>query len=79
MARSHRDSPRSAAACPTFHPTVSGAPGRTYLTRAGITGIWHQYSGISNFSYADFDIKDKQKIPFLEFGVVYVPVCLVSF
>ena len=29
--------------------------------------------------YEDFDIKDTQKIAFLELGIVYVPVCLVSF
>ena len=29
-----------------------------------------------NFSYEDFDIKDKQKIKFLELGDVHVPVCL---
>ena len=40
---------------------------------------YHNVRGVSNFSYDDFDIKDKQKIIFLELVVVYVPVCLVSF
>ena len=30
------------------------------------------------FSYEYFDIKDKQKVGFLEFVIMYVPVCLVS-
>ena len=38
-----------------------------------------EYDGVSNFSYEYFDIKDKQKIGFLEFVIMYVPVCLVSF
>ena len=33
--------------------------------------------GLSNFSYEDFDIKDKQKVEFLELGDVYVSVCLI--
>ena len=35
----------------------------------------HLSGGLSNFSYEDFDIKDKQKMKFLEFGGVYVSVC----
>ena len=31
---------------------------------------------LSHFSYEDFDIKDKQKIEFLELSDVYVSVCL---
>ena len=38
-----------------------------------------KYDGVSNFSYEYFDIKDKQKIRFLELVIMYVPVCLVSF
>ena len=38
-----------------------------------------EYDGVSNFSYEYFDIKDKQKIRFLEFVIMYVPVWLVSF
>ena len=38
-----------------------------------------QYDGVSNVSYEYFDIKDKQKVRFLELVIVYVPVCLVSF
>ena len=41
--------------------------------------IRKEYGGASNFSYEDFDIKDKQKFRFLELGIVDVPVCLVSF
>ena len=43
------------------------------------TGLWAEKDtpgGLLNFSYEDFDIKDKQKILFLELGDVYVPVCL---
>ena len=42
------------------------------------TGLWEEKDlsgGLSNFSYEDFDIKDKQKDSFLELGGVYVPVC----
>ena len=43
------------------------------------TGLWEEKylsGGLSNFSYEDFDIKDKQKIWFLELGGLYAPVCL---
>jgi hypothetical protein len=32
--------------------------------------------GLSNFSYEDFDIKDKQNIQFLELGGVHAPIRL---
>ena len=38
-----------------------------------------EYDGVSDFSFEDFDIKDKQKVGFLELGIVDVPVCVVSF
>ena len=52
---------------------------RSYLTGVEIAMNVVKYDGVSNFSYEYFDIKDKQKIRFLELVIVYVPVCLVSF
>ena len=52
---------------------------RSYLTGVEIALNVVKYDGVSNFSYEYFDIKDKQKIRFLEFVIIYVPVCLVSF
>ena len=38
-----------------------------------------EYDGVSIFSYEYFDIRDTQKVKFLEFVIMYVPVCLVFF
>ena len=58
---------------------LSAAIKRTHLT--GVEIVWDvvKYDGVSNFSYEYFDIEDKQKIGFLEFVIMYVQVCLVSF